>query len=155
MRMNWSDNIIRESGVIKKMDLHSIDLSNSTEDYIGKYCELLEILKYILVEQYNDDVKTNRRSTFNEYAKQGKHSPVLDDGFDFSIIRDICKLWNHKKHHGILKVTSYIISDNLPAIPRLDTRDKNSICNDLCIEDFLDLTLSELKKLLLLIHGKE
>lgn len=130
---------IRESGGVKALDEElskgksgffaimygsdgvTIHFSNkkidtALQDYISRFSELLETLKYLLADIYNDPL--NSRDSFNKFIIQRK--PQVAQHFNFDYLTDFNKyLWNEQKHQSDISVTPLTYNSSGLIMPKI------------------------------------
>lgn len=86
------------------------------QDYITRYSELLETLKYLIADIYNDPL--GERDSFNAFI--AKNTTRVKNDFDLSYLTDFNKyLWNEQKHQSDISVTPIIYKPNGIVMPKL------------------------------------
>lgn len=117
------------------------------QDYITRYSELLEILKCMLADLFND--KLGAKESFNAFVSH-KDSKI-GQLFDFEYLRDFNKyLWNEQKHQSDVSMTPFIYDGNILINPKLRAEGRFKKSN---MDDFLSESLDSLIKLVEFIHN--
>lgn len=116
-------------------------IDTALQDYISRYSELLETLKYLLADIYNDQL--NNRDSFNAFILLRK--PRVSQHFNFDYLTDFNKyLWNEQKHQSDISVTplTYTSSGFIGPEVRAEGRFKRQnlkICLDESLETMIEL----------------
>lgn len=118
------------------------------QDYVTRYSELLETMKYFLVEIYDDFL--GDRDSFNRYVT--RDTTKSQDYFDFSYLHDFNQeLWNKQKHQVDIHLTSMIYKQHKMFMPKLGAGGRFRQVELLA---FIDESLDNSIKLLKFVNGK-
>ncbi len=118
------------------------------QDYVTRYSELLETLKYLIADIYNDPL--GKRDSFNAYI--AKKTTKAKKDFDFDYVTDINRyLWNAQKHQADISLTPIIYKQSGMIMPKLHASGRFRKIN---LETFADESLDNLIELLKFIHRK-
>lgn len=118
------------------------------QDYVNRYSELLETLKYLIADIYNDP--PGKRDSFNGYIVK-KHTKANED-FDFSYLTDFNKhLWNFQKHQSDISLTPLVYKQSGVIMPRLHAEGR---FRQVDLETFTDGSLDNLIELLKFIRSR-
>jgi len=153
---------IRESGGVKALDEElskgksgffaimygsdgaTIHFSNkkidtALQDYISRFSELLETLKYLLADTRSDPL--NKQDSFNKFIKHKKPQVALH--FDFDYLTDFNKyLWNEQKHQSDISVTPLTYDSGGMHLPTIRAKGRfNKQDLKICIDESLDNTI--------------
>lgn len=121
-------------------------IDTALQDYVTRYSELLEILKYLLVDIHNDPL--GKRDSFNQYIFR-KSTKITQD-FDFSYLTDFNKyLWNEQKHQSDISTTPIIHKSGGIIMPNLRVGGRFKKVN---IKIFVEESLDNMINLLDFIH---
>lgn len=118
------------------------------QDYVNRYSELLETLKYLIADIYNDP--PGKRDSFNGYIVK-KHTKANED-FDFNYLTDFNKyLWNFQKHKSDISLTPIVYKQSGMIMPKLHAEGR---FRQVDLETFIDESLDNLIELLKFIHSR-
>lgn len=134
-----SDNVTIHFGT-KKID-------TVLQDYVSRFSELLETLKYLLADIYDDTL--NKQDSFNKFIKLNK--PEVAQHFEFNYLIDFNKyLWNEQKHQSDISVTAITYTPNGIIMPKMraEGRFKNQD-----LKPFIEESLENIIKLFKFIHN--
>lgn len=121
-------------------------IDTALQDYISKFSELLETLKYLLADIYDDTL--NKQDSFNKFIKLNK--PQVSRHFDFNYLTDFNKyLWNEQKHQSDISVTAITYTPDGTIMPKMraEGRFKNQD-----LKTFIEESLENIIKLFKFIH---
>ncbi|PJE68227.1 hypothetical protein COU94_02965 [Candidatus Shapirobacteria bacterium CG10_big_fil_rev_8_21_14_0_10_38_8] len=117
------------------------------QDYITRYSELLETLKYLIADIYNDPL--GERDSFNAFI--AKNTTRMKNDFDLSYLTDFNKyLWNEQKHHSDISVTPIIYKPDETVMPKLRAEGR---FRKVDITIFTEESLGNMINLLRFIHN--
>ena len=123
-------------------------IGTALQDYVTRYSELLETLKYLIVDIYNDPL--GERDSFNGYIARKTTKSKKD--FDFDYLTDFNKhLWNAQKHKSDISLTPITYKPSGMIMPKLHAEGRFRRVN---LETFTDESLDNLIELLKFIHGQ-
>lgn len=116
-------------------------IDTAPQDYISRYSELLETLKYLLADIYNDQL--DNRDSFNKFILLKK--PQVAQYFNFDYLTDFNKyLWNEQKHQSDISVTPLTYTSNGFVVPEIRAegrfkRQNLETCLDESLENMVEL----------------
>lgn len=118
------------------------------QDYVTRYSELLETLKYLIADIYNDLL--GKRDSFNGYI--ARKTTKSKNDFDFSYLTDFNKyLWNKQKHQSDISVTPVIYKLDTIIMPKLRAEGRFKKVD---LETFIEESLDNLIGLMRFIHNQ-
>lgn len=122
-------------------------IDTALQDYVIRFSELLETLKYLLADIYSDPL--GKQDSFNRYIFR-KTTRVSQD-FDFDYLTDFNKyLWNEQKHQSDISVTPIIYKSNGMVMPKLRAE---GIFRRVDLETFVEESLDNMIDLLKFIQN--
>ncbi len=116
-------------------------IDTALQDYISRFSELLETLKYLLADIYSDPL--NNRDSFNKFIIQ--RNPLVAQHFNFDYLTDFNKyLWNEQKHQSDISVTPLTYNSNGMIMPKISAggrfkRQDLKTCIDESLENMIEL----------------
>lgn len=117
------------------------------QDYVTRYSELLESVKFLLAEIYGDFL--GGRDSFNRYITRNTTRSVND--FNFGYLRDFNDyLWNRQKHHVDIYLTAMTYKQQRILMPELMANGRFSRAK---LETFIEESLDHLIELFEFIHN--
>lgn len=117
------------------------------QDYVTRYSELLESVKYLLADIYGDSL--GDRDSFNRYITRDTTQSKND--FDFSYLRDFNNhLWNKQKHKVDIYLTAITYKQQRMLMPELRANGRFLKVN---LETFIEESLDNLIELFKFIHS--
>lgn len=118
------------------------------QDYVTRYSELLETIKYFLVEIYGDFL--GDRDSFNRYVTRDTTKSKND--FDFSYFQDFNgHLWNKQKHQVDIYLTAMTYKQNTMFMPKLGA---NGRFKQVDLETFIEESLDNMIRLLGFVQNR-
>ncbi len=135
-----------DTGVIKFSTRH---INPALQDYIGRYAELLETVKYLLADIYQDHL--GDRDSFNQFIAGRTTRCKQDLNFDYLTDFNKC-LWNEQKHSTDISVTPIIYERGKRVLPKL--RIDAGRFKRMDLDKFLEESLNKMIELLRFIHSK-
>lgn len=123
-------------------------ISTALQDYVTRYSELLETLKYLIANIYNDP--PGKRDSFNGYITKKRTKANKD--FDFNYLIDFNKhLWNSQKHQSDISLTPIVYKQSGVIMPRLHAGGRFRKAD---FETFVNESLDNLIELLKFIRNR-
>jgi len=123
-------------------------LASVLQDYITRYSELLETLKYLIADLYNDPL--GERDSFNAFI--AKNTTRIKNEFDLGYLTDFNRyLWNEQKHQSDISLSPMIYGADNAAMPQLRAEGRFRRVD---LETFVAESLDSLIDLLKFIHSR-
>lgn len=116
-------------------------IDTALQDYVSRFSELLETLKYLLADIYNDPL--NNRDSFNKFIIL--RNPQVAKHFNFDYLTDFNKyLWNEQKHQSDISVTPLTYTSSGFTVPEIRAegrfkRQNLKTCLDESLESMIEL----------------
>lgn len=118
------------------------------QDHITRYSELLETLKYLIADIYNDPL--GERDSFNAFI--AKNTTRIKNDFDLSYLTDFNRyLWNEQKHQSDISLSPMIYGVDNVVMPRLRAEGRFRRVD---LETFVEESLDSLIEFLKFIHSR-
>lgn len=117
------------------------------QDYVTRFSELLETLKYLLADIYSDPL--GKKDSFNQYIF--RKTTKASKSFNFDYLTDFNEyLWNEQKHQSDISVSAMIYKPDGMVMPRLRAGGR---FGKLDITIFTEESLESVISLLKFIHS--
>ena len=132
----------------QRINLSSKRIKTALQDYITRYSELLETLKYVLEVIYNEPLRQD--DSFNKYI--ARLTPTSKQMFDLSYFTAFNRhLWNKQKHRTDVSVSPIIITASSRMNPHI--RPMSGSFNNTDIDSFIEESVLRMIELIKFIHS--